>query len=186
MLPAFASVPLPDITRRDVQDWVNALAASGLAPAAVRHAYRAVFQVGAERRDRRRAAGPLAVLPHRTPAAAVPVIEPLTPPQILTLATMIDSRYRAMVWLGAGCGLCWSEAAGLTRDRIRLGARAQGHHRPPCSWRRRSSLSGRLRGLAGVWLRAEHSCSRRVPGGSFSAAARSALLKADHAGEDRG
>jgi len=30
-----------------------------------------------------------------------------------------------MVWLGAGCGLRWSEAAGLTRDRIHLGARAQ-------------------------------------------------------------
>jgi integrase len=30
-----------------------------------------------------------------------------------------------MVWLGAGCGLRWSEAAGLTRDRIYLGARAQ-------------------------------------------------------------
>jgi hypothetical protein len=33
VLPAFASMPLPGITRRDVQDWVNALAASGLAPA---------------------------------------------------------------------------------------------------------------------------------------------------------
>ena len=44
VLPAFASVPLPDITRRDVQEWVNALAASGLAPATVRHAYRAVFK----------------------------------------------------------------------------------------------------------------------------------------------
>ena len=30
-----------------------------------------------------------------------------------------------MVLLGAGCGLRWSEADGLTRDRIHLGARAQ-------------------------------------------------------------
>jgi integrase len=30
-----------------------------------------------------------------------------------------------MAWLGAGCGLRWSEAAGLTRDRIHLGARGQ-------------------------------------------------------------
>jgi len=30
-----------------------------------------------------------------------------------------------MVLLAAGCGLRWSEAAGLTRDRIYLGARAQ-------------------------------------------------------------
>lgn len=51
VLPAFASMPLPDITRRDVQEWINTLAASGLAPATVRHTYRGV-QVGAERCDR--------------------------------------------------------------------------------------------------------------------------------------
>jgi Phage integrase, N-terminal SAM-like domain len=32
VLPVFAARPLPDIARRDVQEWVNALAASGLAP----------------------------------------------------------------------------------------------------------------------------------------------------------
>jgi hypothetical protein len=58
------------------------------------------------------------------PAAVLPVIEPLTPAQILTLADSIDPRYRAMVLLAAGCGLRWPEAAGLTRDRIHLGARA--------------------------------------------------------------
>jgi integrase len=125
VLPAFSSVPLPDITRRDVQEWVNTLAASGLAPATVRHAYRAVFtSVLNDAIDD----GLLARSPcHRIelPAAPLPVIEPLTPAQILTLADRIDSRYRAMVWLGAGCGLRWSEAAGLTRDRIHLGTRAQ-------------------------------------------------------------
>jgi integrase len=123
VLPAFASMPLPDITRRDVQEWVNALAASGLAPATVRHAYRAVFKsVLNDAIDD----GLLARSPcHRIelPAAAVPVIEPLTPAQIRTLADRIDPR--AMVLLAAGCGLRWSEAAGLTRDRIHLGARAQ-------------------------------------------------------------
>jgi integrase len=125
VLPAFGSVPLPDITRRDVQEWVNALAASGLAPATVRHAYRAVFKsVLTDAIDD----GLLARSPcHRIelPAAPLPVIEPLTPAQILTLANQIDARYQAMVLLGAGCGLRWSEAAGLTRDRIHLGARAQ-------------------------------------------------------------
>jgi len=125
VLPAFASVPLPDITRRDVQEWVNALAASGLAPATVRHAYRAVFKaVLNDAIDD----GLLVRSPcHRIelPAAPLPVIEPLTPAQILTLAARIDSRYQPMVLLGAGCGLRWSEATGLTRDRIHLGARAQ-------------------------------------------------------------
>jgi integrase len=125
VLPAFSSVPLPDITRRDVQEWVNSLAASGLAPATVRHAYRAVFKsVLNDAIDD----GLLARSPcHRIelPAAVLRSIEPLTPAQILTLASLIDPRYRAMVWLGAGCGLRWSEAAGLTRDRIHLGTRAQ-------------------------------------------------------------
>ncbi len=125
VLPAFASVPLPDITRRDVQEWVNTLAASGLAPATVRHAYRAVFKsVLNDAIDD----GLLARSPcHRIelPAAPLPVIEPLTSAQILTLADRIDSRYQAMVLLGAGCGLRWSEAAGLTADRIHLGTRAQ-------------------------------------------------------------
>jgi integrase len=125
VLPAFAGMPLPDITRRDVQEWVNALVASGLAPATVRHAYRAVFKsVLSDAIDD----GLLAGSPcHRIklPAAAPAVIEPLAPALILILADRIDPRYRAMVWLGAGCGLRWSEAAGLTRDRIYLGARAQ-------------------------------------------------------------
>jgi len=43
----------------------------------------------------------------------------------LATADRIDPRYRAMVLLGAGCGLRWSEAAGMTRDRIHHGARAQ-------------------------------------------------------------
>jgi len=125
VLPAFAGMPLPGITRRDVQEWVNALAGSGLAPTTVRHAYRAVFKsVLNDAIDD----GLLARSPcHRIelPAAPLLAIDPPTTTQILTLATLIDPRYRAMVLLGAGCGLRWSEAAGLTADRIHLGARAQ-------------------------------------------------------------
>ena len=124
VLPAFAGMPLAGITRRDVQQWVNALASSGLSAATVRHVYRAVFKsVLADAIDD----GLLARSPcHRIelPAAAPPAIEPLTPAQILALADLIDPRYRAMVLLAAGCGLRWSEAAGLTTDRIHLGARA--------------------------------------------------------------
>jgi integrase len=124
VLPAFASMPLADITRRDVQQWVNTLAASGLAAATVRHVYRAVFKsVLTDVIDD----GLLARSPcHRIelPAAVPSAIEPLTPAQILVLADLIDPRYQAMVLLAAGCGLRWSEAAGLTRDRVHLGARA--------------------------------------------------------------
>lgn len=125
VLPAFASMPLPDINRRGVQEWVNALAASGLAPATVRHAYRAVFKsvLNDAIDDGLLASSPCYRI--ELPAVVLPVIEPLTPAQILTLANRIDPRYRAMVWLAAGCGLRWSEAAGLTADRFHLGSRAQ-------------------------------------------------------------
>jgi len=125
VLPAFAGMPLPDITRRDVQEWVNALAASGLAPATVRHVYRAVFKsvLNDAIDDGLLSRSPCYRI--ELPVAALPATDPLTPAQILTLANRIDPRYRAMVWLGAGCGLRWSEAAGLTRDRIHLGTRAQ-------------------------------------------------------------
>ena len=117
-------MPLADITRRNVQQWVNTLASSGLSAVTVRHVYRAVFKsILADAIDD----GLLARSPcHRIelPAAVLPAIEPLTPAQILTLADLIDPRYRAMVLLAAGCGLRWSEAAGLTRDRIHLGASA--------------------------------------------------------------
>ena len=109
VLPAFASMPLPDITRRDVQEWVNALAASGLAPATVRHAYRAVFKsVLNDAIDD----GLLASSPcHRIelPAAPLPVIEPLTPAQILTLANRIDRG------TGRWCG--WPPGAGCAGQR---------------------------------------------------------------------
>lgn len=44
VLPYFAHTPLAAIHRRHVQDWVDTLAASGLAPATVGHCYRAVFK----------------------------------------------------------------------------------------------------------------------------------------------
>lgn len=44
VLPFFAHTPLVVIRRRDVQDWMNTLVIQGLAPATVRHCYRAVFK----------------------------------------------------------------------------------------------------------------------------------------------
>ncbi len=44
VLPEFAGVPLAGITRREVRQWVNTLAGSGLSAATVRHVYRAVFK----------------------------------------------------------------------------------------------------------------------------------------------
>jgi integrase len=99
---------------------------SGLAPATVRHAYRAVLKaVLNDAIDD----GLLIRSPcHRIelPAAPLPVIEPLTPAQILTLAARLHPGLEpAGTTPSSLCGLRWSEAAGLTRDRIHLGTRAQ-------------------------------------------------------------
>jgi hypothetical protein len=118
VLPAFADMPLPDITRRDVQEWVNALAAAGLAPATVRHAYRAVYKsVLNDAIDD----GLLARSPcHRIelPAAPLAVMEPLT--RRRSAPSPAGSR--------PATGRCAARRrmwAALTRDRVHLGARAQ-------------------------------------------------------------
>jgi integrase len=118
VLPTFAHTPIAAITRADVQDWINAFDAKGLAPNTIRQIYRAVFK----------AIIALALddeLIFRTPcrrielrAAAKAELHPLTPAQVTAMAAAVRPRYRAMVILAAGTGMRWSEIAGLTRDRI--------------------------------------------------------------------
>ncbi len=118
VLPAFAHTPVAAITRADVQDWINALSAKGLAPNTVRQIYRAVFK----------AIIALALddeLIFRTPcrrielrAATKAELHPLTTEQVMAMAAAVRPRYRAMVILAACTGMRWSEIAGLTLDRI--------------------------------------------------------------------
>ncbi|HEY3870583.1 MAG TPA: site-specific integrase [Actinocrinis sp.] len=120
VLPVFADQPVTAITHADVQCWVNSLDAKGLAPATARQIYRAVFK----------AVIALALdddLIFRTPCRRIEQraitrkrLEPLTTDQVNALAAAIEPRYRAMIILAAGTGARWSEAAGLTLDRLDL------------------------------------------------------------------
>lgn len=56
-------------------------------------------------------------------AATKSELHPLTPNQVMAMATAVRPRYRAMVILAACTGMRWSEIAGLTLDRIDWHAR---------------------------------------------------------------
>jgi len=45
-------------------------------------------------------------------------VVPLTVDQVVELADLVPDRYRALIVLGAGCGIRLSEAVGVTVDRV--------------------------------------------------------------------
>jgi integrase len=119
LLPHFGPYPLAAITHTDVVEWVARLQASGLAPATVVKA--------AQILSKTMTAAVNAEMIRANPCAKVdlPKIERsemlfLTPGQVSTLADTIDQRYRALVYVGAYCGLRLGELAGLKRARVDL------------------------------------------------------------------
>jgi len=113
VLPYFARTPLVAIRHRDVQDWLNTLVAQGLAPATVRHCYRAVFKsvINTAMLD-----GLLTVSPCfriEQPEARTQHFDPLTPDQVESITQHVAPRYRALIVLGVACGPRFCEAAGL-------------------------------------------------------------------------
>lgn len=113
VLPFFAHTPLVAIRRRDVQDWMNTLVVQGLAPATVRHCYRAVFKsvINTAVMD-----GLLTVSPCfriEQPEPRPEQFDPLTPAQVQAIAQQAAPRYRALIILGVACGPRFCEAAGL-------------------------------------------------------------------------
>jgi len=118
VLPYFAHAPLAAIRRRDVQDWVDALAASGLAPATVGHCYRAVFKsvINTAVLD-----GLLGVNPCyriEQPEPHPQRFDPLTPRQVTAIARQAPARYRALILVAAACGTRFGESAGLGRSHV--------------------------------------------------------------------
>jgi len=117
--PAFGLVPLAAIGQLDVRAWVANLSADGLAPATVVKAYQLLGKTLGAAVD--------AGLIPRSPCRAVPLpkielseMRFLTPTQVATLADAIDTRYRALVLVGAYGGLRIGELAGLKRSRVDL------------------------------------------------------------------
>jgi integrase len=129
LLPAFGSKPLARIDKKSVQTWIRALSDdNGLAPRTVRECYRILGGIMREAVEDR-------LIPE-SPCrrVALPRVENferrfLTAEQVETLADATDSRYRALVYVGAYLGLRWGELAGLKRvhlDMLRRQVRVVG------------------------------------------------------------
>jgi integrase len=119
ILPKFGRRQLAAIGQLDVRQWVADLTAEGLAPATVHKVYQLLGKIMAAAVD----AGLIARSPCR--AIRLPRVEReemrfLDPAEVARLANAIDSRYRALVLVGAYGGLRIGELAGLQRRRVHL------------------------------------------------------------------
>jgi integrase len=117
ILPTFGSGPLGAITPLHVQQWVNELRDSGLAPATVRECHRIMGGVmtAAVHTDLIRQSPCVGIkLPPRNG----------TEPRFLSMAEVhrlegaMPEPYRVLVTTAVHLGCRWSELAGLKRDRI--------------------------------------------------------------------
>lgn len=115
--PTFGTTPIGKITQPDVVEWVHHLEGKGLAPATVRKAYQLFAKT--------MSAAVAARLIVSSPCVEIelPEVEQhemmfLDPQQVAKLAAVIDSRYRALVFVAAWGGLRVGEVAGLTRSRL--------------------------------------------------------------------
>jgi integrase len=119
VFPRWGSAQLRSLRPSDVQGWVGAMTAAGLAPSTVESYYRVLVAVmQSAKRDRLIVDSPTDAvrLPRAETNAAALV--PLTAEQVHALADAVPARYRALVLASAGLGLRQGEACGLTVDRV--------------------------------------------------------------------
>jgi integrase len=121
ILPRFENVRIGDITKDDVQQWVNELVASGLAPATVQKLHQLLARVLQEAVDARLIAS--------TPCVRIKLPKSehveqrfLEPHEVELLSNCIDERFRVWVLLAAYSGLRAGELFGLRRSRLNLTA----------------------------------------------------------------
>jgi integrase len=123
IIPALGGRQLRAVDREDLQTFVNALTAKGLAPRTVAGVYKTLVAMYrcAHLLDKKIPASPcLGIVLPEVPDDEVEV---LTVAQVRALAAATPDRYRAAVLIAAGTGLRASEVMGLTWDRIDLEAR---------------------------------------------------------------
>lgn len=116
LYPALGNMPLDAVRPSDLDRLVKGLT-DKLAPSTVVGIYRLAASVfKAAVRDRVLGTSPCVDV--RLPAEPRREVVPMTPEQVAALAETIPDRYRALVIVGAGCGLRLGEATGLTVDRV--------------------------------------------------------------------
>ena len=116
LYPAIGSLPLVAVRPSDLDVLVKSLAGR-LAPTTVEGVYRLAATVfKAAIRDRIITTTPCVDV--KLPEKPRREVVPLTVSQVAELADLVPDRYRALIVLGAGCGLRLSEAVGVTVDRV--------------------------------------------------------------------
>lgn len=118
----WGAVRLDTISRHDVQEWVDELAASGLSPATVARCYHLLSaSMKAAVVAGRLAASPCTAieLPRTLPADE----RYLTWDEVDAVTHFLDGRDALLVWLLVGTGLRWGEAVGAHLHRLDLTAR---------------------------------------------------------------
>lgn len=107
--PVLGQLAVADVRSTHLQAWVKG---ADLAPSTVRIAYSyLVAMFSAAVRDR--AVGISPCIGVKLPAAATDENPILTPAQLHAIAEALPARYRALVYIGGGCGLRHGEALGL-------------------------------------------------------------------------
>lgn len=116
LYPAIGDMALSAVRPSDLDVLVKALAGS-LAPSTVEGVYRLAATVFKSAiRDRVISTTPCVDV--KLPEKPRREVVPLTVDQVADLADLVPKRYRALIVLGAGCGLRLSEAVGVTVDRV--------------------------------------------------------------------
>lgn len=119
LLPTFERRKLAEIDHADVRAWVAELSAKNLSPATVVKAAQILGKIMTVAvRDGRLAASPCSGL--RLPRVERREMRFLAPSEVAALGAAIDSRYKALVYLGAYGGLRIGELFGLRSTRVDL------------------------------------------------------------------
>lgn len=120
ILPRFGDRPVASVERHEVQAWVKAQAAKGLAPGTIRTNVSVLARI-----YREALANPVLTGVTTNPTAKLDfgrkVRHEVTPPtteQVWNLARYMEPQWRAMVIAGAGLGLRSGEARGLTLGQV--------------------------------------------------------------------
>lgn len=112
--PVLGRMPIARVRSTHIQSWAKNV---DLAPSTARIAYSyLVAMFGSAVRDRAIATSPCVGITLPSLEASEDLI--LTPAQVHTLAENVHPRYRALVYVGAGCGLRIGEACGLEVEHV--------------------------------------------------------------------
>ncbi len=123
IIPRFGRMTMETLQPRDVQTWVNDLAAEGLSPSTIKSYVRVLGSMMLSAiRDGLVAASPCAGVRLPRDDQHGSVVRPLTVAEVMAIANGVPDRFRALVITMAGLGLRIGEATGLTLDRIDFAA----------------------------------------------------------------